>query len=103
MRLLGADVHHHAWAHSAQSSGDRSGKWKYCFDATVLGKYDEDAYPGTSDVLLMFEIAVHRNKDLKTRIGAAAQKLAILDPRPTDLHNCAHIVAAELGSELTRH
>jgi len=51
----------------------------------------------------VFKIAVHCNKDLKTALGGAAQKLAILDPSPARLHNRSHIVAGELGCELTRN
>ena len=82
MRLLGADMHDYACTHLAQRRDDRRCERQHGFDPAVRRDHDYNAEAGTSDVLLVFQIAVHRDQHVKAGLCTAAQKLTILDPRP---------------------
>jgi len=65
MRLLGADMQDHACAHLAQRGDDGTREWQHGLDPAVRHDHDYDAETSASDVLLVFQIAVQGDQNLK--------------------------------------
>jgi hypothetical protein len=72
-------------------------------DSAIPGEQDDHSEPSLGNVLLVLEILVHGDQNLKPCLGPSPQKLAVLNARPAHLHYGLHLVAAELVCELTRH
>ena len=103
MRLLGADMQDNASTRLAQRTSNWPGELKNGFYSIVPSEHHEDSKASPRNVLLMFQVAVHRDQDLESRLDAATQQLAVLDARPPSLDYSLYLMATQLVGELARH
>ncbi len=99
----GAEVKRDAGACLFECGKDGSGKRKHRFDTAVTGKDYEYREPGSRDVLLMLQVAIHGDQYAEARHRSPAQQLTVLHASPASLHHSLDFVASQLASELSRH
>src|SRR6185436_11967503 len=71
-------------------------------DSIVGCPQQDDAQAQPADFLLVLKVAIHGDERGEPRLGGARQWFATLETGPTEFCHRAHLVPAQLRSELAR-
>ena len=97
----GPDPFHLTRSHARQCLPDRADERPQILDPVRTRSDDHDAERQRREVVLVFKIAVHREK-CRDVPGCAAEKFAVLDSGPTQPLDGHDVVAAQFQDQVVR-